>query len=366
MSEMVATSDLVGDRTAVSASAPGSFALAASTIDRPMSPEAQLSYESHRRTRQVIVAISAGVLLMVAAVIDRTGAHAKVSELTLSLIVDHQRKSVNLISAVINAVAQVVMVSTLWYLWRCASARRGQEESPDGESKPGSARRTIYIPVIAVLGGVLTIAGTFGYLFDLNHAADQFVSTGQQTYDQGHTLLGADSLFIWQEVELLAALLLAIAFVLVCVQAMRVGLLPRFLGYIGMFAGALILIPIIQVPVVQLYFLVSVGLIIAGQWPSGSPRAWLTGKAEAWPSSAEVRARRMAEAEEARSQRQSRQGRRGRRSDAAALAVPETADVSTDTAPSDTGDDGSSRSSSQAHQGARTNGPQKRKRKRRS
>jgi uncharacterized membrane protein len=332
-------------------------------MDRPMSPEAQLSYESHRRTRQTIVAVAAGVLLMVAAVIDRTGAHAKVSELTLSLIVDHQRKSVNLISAVINAVAQIVMVSTLWYLWRCASARRGQDDqaADSAESRPGSARRTIYVPIIAVLGGVLTIAGTFGYLFDLDHAADQFVSTGQQTYDQGHSLLGAESLFIWQEVELLAALLLAVAFVLVCVQAMRVGLLPRFLGYIGMFAGALILIPIIQVPVVQLYFLVSVGLLIAGQWPSGSPRAWLTGRAEAWPSSAEVRARRMAEAEESRAERQTRQGRRGRRPDAAAPASAETVDApsTTDTAPSTVDDSG------RTHQGARPNTPQRRKRKHR-
>jgi hypothetical protein len=286
-----------------------------STMDRPMSPdaelsvspEAQLSYESRTRTRQMVVAIAAGVLLMVAAILDRTGAHAAVSELTISLLVDHKRKSINLIAAIINAVAQVVLVWTLWYLWRCASAR--------------SARRNLYIPIITVLGGLLTIVATIGYLFDLDHASDVFVSTGQQTYDQGHVLLGASSLFIWQELELVAALLLAVAFVLVCVQAMRVGLLPRFLGYVGMFAGALILIPIIQVPVVQLYFLVSVGLIIAGQWPNGRPKAWLTGQSEAWPSSAEVRARRMAEAEEARAQRSQRSNRRAKRSDATALAA---------------------------------------------
>jgi hypothetical protein len=75
-----------------------------STMDRPMSPdaelsvspEAQLSYESRTRTRQMVVAIAAGVLLMVAAILDRTGAHAAVSELTISLLVDHKRKSINL------------------------------------------------------------------------------------------------------------------------------------------------------------------------------------------------------------------------------------------------------------------------------
>ena len=89
----------------------------------------------------------------------------------------------------------------------------------------------------------------------------------------------------------LGSLLLAVAVVLISLQSMRVGLLPRPLGYIGIFAGALILFPIIVVPVVQMGWLLAVGYLLSGRWPSGVPPAWRTGKAEPWPSSNEMRAR---------------------------------------------------------------------------
>ena len=41
---------------------------------------------------------------------------------------------------------------------------------------------------------------------------------------------------------------MAVAFVLVSLQAMNQGLLSRFMGYLGMFAGALVLFQITQVP----------------------------------------------------------------------------------------------------------------------
>ncbi len=48
-----------------------------------------------------------------------------------------------------------------------------------------------------------------------------------------------------------------------------VGLLPRFMGYVGMFAGFLVLFPIIVIPVVQLYWLVAIAILLSGNWPSG-------------------------------------------------------------------------------------------------
>ena len=98
-------------------------------------------------------------------------------------------------------------------------------------------------------------------------------------------------------------MLLAVAVVLIALQSMRVGLLPRPLGYVGIFAGALILFPIIVVPVVQMGWLLAVGYLLSGRWPSGVPPAWQTGNAEPWPSSNEMRARRAAAAQATRSRR---------------------------------------------------------------
>ena len=43
---------------------------------------------------------------------------------------------------------------------------------------------------------------------------------------------------------------------------------------------------------VQTYWLLAIAYLISGRWPTGVPPAWRSGRAEPWPSSAEMRARR--------------------------------------------------------------------------
>jgi hypothetical protein len=70
---------------------------------------------------------------------------------------------------------------------------------------------------------------------------------------------------------------------------MRVGLLTRMMGYIGIFAGALILFQITQIPIVQAYWLFALAYMFSGRWPTGVPPAWRSGQAEKWPSAQEMR-----------------------------------------------------------------------------
>jgi hypothetical protein len=74
---------------------------------------------------------------------------------------------------------------------------------------------------------------------------------------------------------------------------MRAGLLTRFMGYLGIIAGILVLFVITPVPIVQTYWLVGLAVLFAGRWPSGMPPAWQTGRVERWPSSQELREQRM-------------------------------------------------------------------------
>jgi hypothetical protein len=71
-----------------------------------------------------------------------------------------------------------------------------------------------------------------------------------------------------------------------------VGLLTRFLGYLGIFAGVMVIIPVVQLPVVQAYWLGAIAYLLTGRWPSGVPKAWSTGRAEPWPSAAAMREQR--------------------------------------------------------------------------
>ncbi len=257
-----------------------------------MSPEDQLVYESRNRPRQVAIAVAAGVLLMLATVISLFGPHSSVSEQTLNLIIEHRRESLDLVAAVLEAIAQLTLGAALLYLWRCAKAR--------------SERAAPFVPGLIVVAVV--VAAVTGIVYDVTLAskASEFVSTGLQTYDEANRLTSSGLLSAAQIGGQLAALLLAVSFILVSLQAMRVGLLPKMMGYVGMFCGILFLFPIIVIPIVQLFWFIALAMLLLGRWPDGAPPAWRTGRAEPWPSSAEMRARRMAQQETAREQRAAR------------------------------------------------------------
>jgi hypothetical protein len=93
----------------------------------------------------------------------------------------------------------------------------------------------------------------------------------------------------------LGQLVTAAAFVIVALNAMRVGLLTRFMGVLGVICGALYAFPILPIPIIQAFWLVALAPLILHRWPQGQPPAWITGRAEPWPSSQQVRERASAE-----------------------------------------------------------------------
>lgn len=257
-----------------------------------MTPEEQLAFESRQRPRQIVFAAAGGALLMIASIIGLLGPHSPVSELTLNLITEHHRAGYDIFATILNAVAEVSFGITLWYLWRCTRSRATKSLS--------------YLPVLIGIGVAIAAVTGVVYVLAFAHIASEFVTTGAQTYDQANHLESSGVIEICKVLGQLGALLIAVSFVLVSLQAMRVGLLPKFMGYVGMLAGALFLFPITQIPIVQLFWLLALAMLFAGRWPDGVPAAWKTGQAEAWPSSAEMRARRMADSEVARDRRAAR------------------------------------------------------------
>jgi hypothetical protein len=257
-----------------------------------MSPEEQLVYESHNRIRQTIIAVVGGTLLMIATVVGLLGAHSPVSEQTLNLIVEHRRETIDLLAAILNALAELTIGVTLIYLWRCARGR--------------SDRALMLLPICVVIGVLLAAVTGIVYTLEITSRANTFVTTGMQTYDEANRLGTSTLLTVLQVGGQLASLLIAVGFVLISLLAMRVGLLPRMMGYVGMLCGALFLFPITVVPVVQLFWFFALALLFYGLWPEGVPAAWRSGRAEAWPSGAETRARRAAAAEASRDRRSAR------------------------------------------------------------
>ena len=81
---------------------------------------------------------------------------------------------------------------------------------------------------------------------------------------------------------------LAFSFVMISLNAMRVGLLSRFMGVLGIIVGVLYVIPL-GVEILPLYWFVALGLLFLGRLPGGRGPAWQTGEAIPWPGAAEQR-----------------------------------------------------------------------------
>jgi hypothetical protein len=243
-----------------------------------MSVDAALVREGRVRNRFAAASIAAGFLLAGAAVFQLAGPHTKVDELTLDLITAHKRYPLDLIGAIVEAIGWLGVAGALGFLFDATQLRNPQLKN--------------FIKWLAIGGPVL--AGISGVLYAVLIAskASDFVSQGAQTYQQANHLTGSGVLLVVQLVGQLAALVVAVGFVLISLNTMRVGLLTRFMGYLGIFAGVLVLFVITPIPVVQAYWLIAIGYLISGRWPTGIPPAWRSGQAEPWPSSQVMRQQR--------------------------------------------------------------------------
>ncbi len=75
----------------------------------------------------------------------------------------------------------------------------------------------------------------------------------------------------------LAGLTVALA----AVQAVRTGLLPRFIGYLGVFIGMLFVVPLEPSGVVRAFWFGALAFVVSGRLASGTPPAWDAGVAVA-------------------------------------------------------------------------------------
>jgi hypothetical protein len=236
----------------------------------------QLQRESRMRARIAPVAVVAGLLLVVAAITGIVGTHSSVDEETLALIVVHKRFPLDLIGAIINGGGLLGLAAVLNFLWEATKARRPEISTA--------------FRVIAILGGVL--AGLTAILYEVVIAvvAHKFVTSGQQTYSQAHHLTSSALVLALPTVAFFGDLLVAVSLVVISLNAMRVGLLPKVMGYLGIFVGILFLFPIgSPVPVIQAGWLCALAYLFLGRWPNAYPPAWERGEAVPWPSNQRAR-----------------------------------------------------------------------------
>jgi hypothetical protein len=182
-----------------------------------------------------------------------------------------------ILSGLLRGLAPVALAYAVTFLAIAVRARR-----------PEFARIAVYMTFV---GAVLYFLGTAGAEIERTIAFNSFLDSAR-TVDDARDVISSATI----TVALLAYVgqfVAAAGLLLVSLNAMRVGLLTRFLGILGVVAGVLSVFPqLMPVPLVQAFWLVAVGLMLIGR--TAMPPAWKTGKAEPWPSARESAERRRA------------------------------------------------------------------------
>jgi hypothetical protein len=263
----------------------------------------QVEYESGRRSRLAVPAFGGGFLYLLSSIViteTLNGAPTVgvlqglkpalegVADPTVSpranevKFVSHHAAPL-VAGSVLAAIALIALTLVLVLLLEATVFRRPET--------PPWARRVligggIAVAVVAVVHQVVSAIETHnfatGHDFS-SHAVDRALTTGTANV-------------VVQYVSLLAGLAFAAGIVVVMMNALRVGLLPRWMGFLGMFTGLLIFLPIggAELQVVPALWMVMMGVLYASRWPGGDLPAWSSGEARPWPSGAQVRAERQA------------------------------------------------------------------------
>jgi hypothetical protein len=181
---------------------------------------------------------------------------------------------------VISNLGTLAMIVPLRYL---AAAERVRSPAPS--SLPD--RLALYGPILlAVFLPAFEISLILGAHSYLSHSARDAAAITAAT--------AGGVRVAFQLILTLGTLGVAGAFIMVSLRSMRVGLLTRMMGIVGIIAGVLFLIPLTPLPVVQALWLVFVGAMLLGFGGRPLPEAWAAGEARPWPPKQSARPARAA------------------------------------------------------------------------
>lgn len=262
-------------------------------------PEQALAWEAGHRSRAALGSIAAGVLTLLGSILTTIGFNSipdyadKVvtpldtlahlasgtaipqgrGALQVLYLADHG--AVPIAGAVLQGIGGLLLFLPAAYLYTATKARN-----------PTLLRGTLVAAAVgAAMYGVGTVASGIA-----RYVAATSLDPSATNADAVDALQSAGVL-VGAAVQQLGGFLLGFTFVMLGLNAMRVGLLTRFMGILGVITGATFVLPLDQQGILRTFWLVALGALIAGRWPSELP-AWTTGRPAPWPTAQQQRERR--------------------------------------------------------------------------
>jgi hypothetical protein len=170
-------------------------------------------------------------------------------------------------AAALRSIALLLLAYVAVHLYRATRAR-----NPD-------VNRIVL--VTALVGTIAFAVGNIAYELFFAIAGADFSGRDVQTVAAAKDLLDSPWRIITGAVTSAGSLALAVWFVIGSLNAMRVGLLTRFMGVLGIVIGpGLLILP--PIPFVMTFWLIGLGALFLGRWPRGQPPAWEAGEAVPW------------------------------------------------------------------------------------
>jgi hypothetical protein len=237
--------------------------------------DAQLEWERRNGRLAAVAAIASVVLTVAAQILSASAATDREGERHALITLDEHRSEV-IAGAVLQTLSAFMLAAVLLYLLRCTRYRRTEGVIP------AVGPLVALAPFLFGVGSVLSQLDVLDIANDFAAGADRSERRADNVLDDR----SAAPIFIGYA----GNIALGFGLVVISLNAMRAGLLTRFLGILGIIVGALYVIPLFTGPlIVQIFWLGALAAIFLGYWPGGRGKAWETGTAVHWPSAAERR-----------------------------------------------------------------------------
>jgi hypothetical protein len=281
----------------------------------PATADETLADEARRRKQAGAVAIVAGLLTIASgalaaivysdkptiALIDALREHLSANppvpglKVRQALFYDTNAVKVLLVS-VLLALAAIAMGLALSHLYRSTKARRPELPS--------------VAIVTAIAGASIVAVSELAIAISIVVEVHKLAGSAHPTDAAARDALQPQAALVGGVLRQLGVVVLGAGWIIIALNAMRVGLLTRFMGVLGIIVGGLFIIPLgASLPIVQAFWLVALGALFLGYWPPGLPPAWVTGEAQPWPTQQELRDQRAERQAESAPSRPSRRQR---------------------------------------------------------
>jgi hypothetical protein len=246
-----------------------------------MSPHrAQLAWEQ-RWSRPTALATFAAVVFVIAAIVVATQAVGSGSGDSGLLRDVDQHRTAQMISSILQAIGVGLLAAPLYYLFRAANSRSDRMR---GQLVGVIVVASLFLAALAIFSGISTLHAASDFVSnEIPHLLAKGVPLDSDRANEiaNETITDAPLRPLAAGFGLAGQLGFVVAMVYTCLYAMRVGLLPRFWGSLGMALGA---VSFIFFQFALLWFVYLAILLLR---PDSQPPAWASGEAIPWPTPGE-------------------------------------------------------------------------------